>query len=114
MRAVSERVMKFIQTFKHPSRTLLLVYFAIVAFFAIGYIVFPIAKTADLSLAGQGLAGLAGYADFLPPRFNKALSPIPFLLVLPPLSRVALLALRLPSTYAFSAKNTVVWFRFSS
>lgn len=64
MRAVSERVMKFIQTFKHPSRTLLLVYFAIVAFFAIGYIVFPIAKTADLSLAGQGLAGLAGYADF--------------------------------------------------
>lgn len=53
--------MKFMQIFKHPSRTLTLVYFAIVAFFAIGYIVFPIAKTADLSLAGQGIAGLAGY-----------------------------------------------------
>lgn len=47
-----------------PSRIVLIAYFVIVAFFALGYIVFPIAKTTDLSLAQQGLAGFAGYADF--------------------------------------------------
>lgn len=42
-----------------------------VAFLAVGYIVYPIARTAALSLGGAGAAGLSAYGDFFAQDVNR-------------------------------------------
>ncbi len=46
-------------------------YFALVAFLAVGYILVPALRTAAISLDGRGLAGLATYAGFLSDPVNQ-------------------------------------------